>query len=39
MGAAIDSINAFTTISESYGDWENIMVAVLARRGIGLRLL
>jgi len=29
MGAGMDAIDAFTTASESYGDWENIAVAVL----------
>lgn len=30
MGAGMDAIDAFTTASESYGDWENVAVAVLA---------
>jgi hypothetical protein len=29
----MDAIDAFTTASESYGDWENVVVAVLVVAG------
>lgn len=34
----MDAIDAFTTASESYGDWENVVLAVLAL-GLNVRLI